>query len=64
MADITSDLLRGGTETTDSISDDQVNLTGVCLGRDVVATRETSLFAKQFVQLVTLGSIAVEDLEE
>ena len=64
MADVSGDLLRRSTETTDGVSDDQVNLAGVRLGRNVVATREAGLFTKQFVQLVTLGSVTVEDLEE
>lgn len=64
MANITSDLLRRGTETSNGIGDDQVDLAGVGLGRDVVAAGEAEFLAEELVELITLGGVVLEDLEE
>ena len=64
MADVARDLLRCGTQSGDGVGDDEINLAGVGLGGDVVAAGEVGFLAQEFVELIALGRVAVENLQE
>jgi hypothetical protein len=64
MADVSADLLRGGSKTRDCIGNDKVDLARISLCRDIIAARKASFLAEQVVELVALGTITAEDLEE
>lgn len=64
VTDITRHLLRRRAQTSNSVGNDQINLSRVGLGRNVVAGREPKLFAKELIELVALSSVALENLQE
>lgn len=64
MPQIRSNLGGTGTETSNGVGNKAVNLSGVCLSRDIVALLETSLLAEKLIQLVALVMVASENLEE
>lgn len=64
MANIARNLLRRRSNPRDGIRNNQVHLARVRLRRHVIASREAKLAAQQVVQLVALGGVALEDLEE
>ena len=64
VANISRDLLCRRAKASNGIGNDQVDLAGVGLGRHIVASREAELLAEQIVQLVALGRVTVEDLQE
>lgn len=64
MTNVRRDALHRRTQSAESVGHAQVNLAGVGLSGNVVACREASLLAEEFVELVDLVAIALEELEE
>ncbi|KAI6747961.1 hypothetical protein HG531_008503 [Fusarium graminearum] len=64
MSEIRSNLGNTGTKTSNSVGNKTVDLSGICLGRNIIALLKTSLLAKQLIQLVALVMITSENLKE
>ncbi len=64
MNEIRSIITYSSTEATDSISYTEIDFPRVRLGRNIVATGETSFVAENLVQLVAFAPIPVEYLLE
>jgi hypothetical protein len=64
MSQIRSNLGSTGTKAGDGIGDQAVDLSGICLCRNIIAFLETSLLAEKLVELVALVMVTGENLEE
>ena len=64
MTDVACNSLDHSTELRKSISDPQVNKTGVCLCGYSVTAREAGFSAEDIVEQIDLVPVVVEDLHE
>lgn len=64
VTNVNTNALAGRTEGTKGVAHIHIDLTGVSLGRDDKGRAETGLLSDQLIQLLNLGVVTLEDLQE